>query len=193
MESKSLFRGYHFPMQVYEENYKNGGFTQLSLDLSSRCNYDCDWCFNKHLLNKREPDILNLNEKESLLEQAASLGVKTLVIPGTGEPTLDHDFYPLTAIASKLGLTTVVYTNLTGNIDKEKIKLLHERDVSIGIKMDSFNPDYFQKRYHASNNSFSRFKSNLDAVLETYLEPKQKEGNNIVYRTIANMVLTREN
>ena len=157
----ALFRGYHFPMNTYLDNQKKGGFTQLSLDLSSGCNYACDWCFNKHLLNKSEPDRLNLDEKVSLVKQARELGAKTLVIPGTGEPTLDRDFYPLIERVRKNGLTIVVYTNLTGNVDRAKIELMRDNDVSIGIKLDSFNPAYFGKRYHASAGTFDRFLANL--------------------------------
>ena len=122
MEAKqlNLFKGYHFPMKIYWDNYNNGGFTQLSLDLTSNCNYRCDWCFNKHLINKKT-DSLSLKEKEKILKEAVKLGAKTLVFPGTGEPTLDPDFYPLVEIAHKLGLITVVYTNLTGNINPEWI------------------------------------------------------------------------
>ena len=36
METKQLFlfKGYHFPMKTYWDNYNNNGFTQLSLDLT---------------------------------------------------------------------------------------------------------------------------------------------------------------
>ena len=141
----NLFYGYHFPMKLYWDNYNNGGFTQLSLDLTDNCNYRCDWCFNKHLINKNT-DSLSLAEKEIILNEAVKLGAKTLVFPGAGEPTLDPDFYPLVKIANGLNLITVVYTNLTGNIDSSKIKYLHDHNVSIGIKLDSLKPDYFSKR-----------------------------------------------
>lgn len=59
-----LFYGYHFPMTTYWGNYRKGGFTQLSLGFSSRCNYKCDWCFNKRLLNKDESDILSLSTSQ---------------------------------------------------------------------------------------------------------------------------------
>ena len=176
---KQLFKGYHFPMKIYLDNYKNGGFTQLSLDLTSACNYSCDWCFNKHLINKKT-NKLNLKEKEDLLKQAVEFGAKTLVFPGTGEPTLDPDFYPLTKIAHNLGLITVVYTNLTGNIDSKKIKILFDRNVSIGIKLDSLDPNYFEKRYHINKDIFKKFMKNLLEVLKVYKDSEQVlEGNKI--------------
>jgi MoaA/NifB/PqqE/SkfB family radical SAM enzyme len=195
-ELMQLFRGYQFPMETYRENVQDGGFTQLSLDLTSLCNYRCDWCFNLDLLNQDE-DVLSLQEKEQLLRQAKKLGVKSLVIPGTGEPTLDRDFYQLTETAHELGLTTVVYTNLTGNIDKEKIDKLFDHDVSIGVKLDSFDPKYFQDRYHANPKAFDKFRKNLQHVLDTYGGSEttdHRDGTAIeIHRAIANMVLTYEN
>src|SRR3989344_3112041 len=117
MEKPKLFRGYHYPMDTYISNQKAGGFTQLSLDLTSRCNYRCDWCFNLDLLGKDPTDLLTLDEKKKLLEQSVELGAKTLVFPGTGEPMMDRDFFPLVHFAHQLGITTVVYSNLTRNLN----------------------------------------------------------------------------
>ena len=194
METKqcSLFKGYHFPMKTYWNNHNNLGFTQLSLDLTSNCNYQCDWCFNKHLINKKVKS-LTLKEKERILKEAVNLGAKTLVFPGAGEPTLDPDFYPLVEIANKLGLITVVYTNLTGNINPEKIKFLYDRNVSIGLKLDSLNPNYFVKRYHVDKSIFDRFQLNLKAVLKAYKDTEEIKADHKIYRIIANMVLTEEN
>jgi MoaA/NifB/PqqE/SkfB family radical SAM enzyme len=180
-------------MSVYRENQLLGGFTQLSMDISSRCNYDCDWCFNKHLLNKQEKDLLTLPEKKAILKEAKSLGAKTLVIPGTGEPTLDPDFYPLVKIANSLGLITVVYSNLTGNLDEQKIQYLFNHNVSIGIKLDSFSAKYFLERYKTTLDVQKRFLLNLSKVLFVYKNSTKKDGNNTIHRVIANMVLTLEN
>jgi len=179
-------------MDIYWNNYNNRGFTQLSLDLSSRCNYRCDWCFNKHLINK-QVESLSLEEKESILKEAVELGAKTLVFPGAGEPTLDPDFYPLVEIANNLGLITVVYTNLTGNIDADKINFLRDNNVSIGIKLDSLNPDYFIRRYHVDDLTFDKFFKNFKAVLESYKATETETDDRKIYRVIANMVLTEEN
>lgn len=183
-----LFRGYHYNMQTYWKNYQDDGFTQLSLDLSSKCNYACDWCFNKDFRNKDDTGILNLDEKISLLKQSVKLGAKTLVIPGTGEPTLDPDLWTLVNASHNLGLITVVYSNLSG-LNKEKIEYLFSKDVSIGIKMDSLKKDFFNKRYHARKSDFNKFQENLTLINQTYYGSNEA----LVYRTIANMVLTHEN
>ena len=188
-----LFKGYHYPMESYWDNHDKGGFTQLSLDLSSNCNYRCDWCFNKELLNKDKSDLLSLTRKKLLLEESIELGAKTLVIPGTGEPTLDHDFYLLVESAHSLGMISVVYSNLTGNLDREGINQLHEQDVSIGIKLDSLKPEYFSRRYHVNERLFDKYMDNLNSIVSAYKDSKEHTSQGTVYQAIANMVLTHEN
>ena len=187
-----LFRGYHFPMTIYWENYRKGGFTQLSLDFSSRCNYSCDWCFNKHLINKAEPEILSLGERMKLMENAVKLGAKTLVVPGTGEPTLDPCFTETIEKAHNLGLITVIYSNLTGKVNPELLRFMYNHNVSIGIKLDSFSSLYFKERYHTTEKKWKEFAQNLFTTLDVYANRPVIEEE-VVYRLIANMVLTKEN
>ncbi len=190
---KKLFFGYHFPMQTYWDTYNKGGITQLSLDFSSRCNYGCDWCFNKHLLNRPEPDVLTLDERVELIRQAARLNAKTLVVPGTGEPTLDPYFMETLRAAHSAGLITVVYSNLTGNVDQKKLRAMKDLGVSIGVKLDSFSEEYFIRRYHTTANKFREYMMNLESVVDVYANSWVQIGEDRAYRLVANMVLTKEN
>lgn len=192
-QKPKLFRGYHYPMQIYLDNQRNSGFTQLSLDLTSRCDYRCDWCFNQDLIGKEDNDKLTLDEKKRLLEQSKTLGARTLVIPGTGEPTLDKDLFPLVYFAHTLGITTVVYSNLTGNLNLERIQELFEHDVSLGIKFDSLKPNFFERRYHTNQKSYNTFLENLASVSRIYKNSEQQTQEGNVFRAILNMVLTHEN
>jgi len=194
MEGKvDLFRGYHYPMEVYWETHRKGGFTQLSLDLTSGCNYRCTGCFNGHLLGKDPSDMLAFEERKSLLEQSVELGARTLVIPGTGEPTLDRDFYRLVECAHGLGLTTVVYSNLTGNINPERVHFLFEHDVSIGIKFDTLRPEYFRRYYQARPSAYPLFLGNSEAIFRYYGHSHENTDRGAVHRAILNVVLSYEN
>jgi MoaA/NifB/PqqE/SkfB family radical SAM enzyme len=193
MNKLNLFKGYHYSIEEYNRTRENGGFTQLSLDLSSNCNYRCDWCFNLDLLRKDSEDLLTLGDKQSLLEQSVELGAKTIVFPGTGEPTLDADFYNLIDFAHKLGITAVVYSNLTGNLDSDKISQLFEKGVSIGIKLDSLKPEIFHERYHVGRTTYNKFLENLEYVSKTYAGSQEELPQGIAYRVIGNTVLTHEN
>lgn len=190
---EKLFYGYHFPMSTYWKNYKEGGITQLSLDFSNKCNYNCDWCFNKHLLNQAEPEILSLDERIRLFKSAVELGAKTLVIPGTGEPTLDPYFVETIKKAHDFDLITVVYSNLTGNVNHKLMRFMYEHNVSIGIKLDSLSLLHFKKRYHTTKRKFDEFRQNISTIIDVYKNSQQVITGGIAFRLIANMVLTKEN
>ncbi len=190
---KKLFWGYHFPMSVYWEAQKNGGFTQLSLDFTSKCNYQCDWCFNKKLLNIVDEDILGIEARKKLITQSNFLGAKTLVVPGTGEPTLDINLKETIRHAYNLGMTTVIYSNLTGEMDSELLRWMYNHDVSLGIKLDSFQEEHFINRYHTTIRKYKVFRKNLDEIVRVYANSKVEIGENEAHRVIANMVLTKEN
>jgi len=193
----SLFRGYHYPMPVYFDNWACGGFTLLSLDLTSRCNYDCDWCSNKTVINRPEPDSLSREERVRLIEEASDLGARTLVAVGVGEPTLDPDFYPLVKLAHQRGMITVLYSNITGLMDQDRIQFLFDHDVSIAIKLDSFNMQHFLARNHTNIAAYYRFLRNFMGILNTYRGSRTVEARDgiccNIHRVIGNMVINLEN
>ncbi|TKJ17927.1 hypothetical protein CEE44_05415, partial [Candidatus Woesearchaeota archaeon B3_Woes] len=63
----------------------------------------------------------------------------------------------------------------------------------LGIKLDSFNPEFFKSRYHTVKENFERFQENLRSALKVYRNSEEEFEGNKVYRVIANMVLTHEN
>lgn len=193
----SLFRGYHHPMATYHANWEAGGFTLLSMDLTSRCNYDCDWCCNKTVVNRSEPDMLTQPERLALLEQASRLGARTLVAVGVGEPTLDPGFPGLVEKAASLGMTTVLYSNITGRLDRRSIDFLFAHDVSLAVKMDSFNLGHFQRRNHTTVGGYYKYLRNFIHVLDAYrgsTVTEVRDGTTFhVHRVIGNMVLNLEN
>jgi len=86
--------------------------TNLDIELTERCNNACLHCY----IN-RPADDLNAQERElatpewqSILRQAADLGVLTLRITG-GEPLLRQDFADLYIFARRLGMKVQLYTN----------------------------------------------------------------------------------
>lgn len=86
----------------------------LDLELTERCNLDCQHC----CVNLPAGDF-KAKEKElptdgikKILEQAAALGCLTVRFTG-GEPLLRDDFAELYAFARRLGLKVVLFTNAT--------------------------------------------------------------------------------
>lgn len=179
-----MLKGFHYSKEEYQEKK----FTILTLDLTSECNYKCDWCCNLPIVNKKTA-ILTDSEREDIIYNARQCGAKTLVILGAGEPTMDRGLEKLLKLSSSLGLITVLYTNLTGNIGEKEISFFNDSNVSVIVKMDSLNREYFEKRYHARIGDYDNFFINFYNLLNTY---KQNTTTNIS-RVAANMVLTYEN
>lgn len=178
-------KGFHYS----KEEYQKMSMAILTMDLTSRCNYKCDWCCNSAIVNKSLLQELTNNERANIVCDAAFSGIKTLTILGAGEPSLDDGLQSLIELAYQLDLTTVLYTNLTGNIDKEVISFLYNKDVSVVVKMDSLDAEYFKKRYHVKESVYDKFINNLQNLIAIYKLDKKSD----IYRVVANMVLTYEN
>jgi MoaA/NifB/PqqE/SkfB family radical SAM enzyme len=85
----------------------------ICVSMTSACNIRCWYCYA--LGNKKvNPEQLRLQEYLDLIDQAAELGAKTLVVCGDGEPTYDPLLLPVVSHAFRnYGMTPVVVTNGT--------------------------------------------------------------------------------
>jgi len=86
----------------------------LDLELTERCNLDCQHCcVNLPALDTRarEKELSSAGIK-NILEQAADLGCLTVRFTG-GEPLLRDDFAELYTFARRLGMKVVLFTNAT--------------------------------------------------------------------------------
>lgn len=99
-----------------------------------RCNLHCGHCYaDSH--DRDYPGELTGKEAREMLGDLASFGVPTVLFSG-GEPLLRPDLLELAALATELGMRTVLSTNGT-KIDVEKAKELAQAGFSyIGISID---------------------------------------------------------
>ncbi|MCL6451762.1 MAG: radical SAM protein [Acetobacteraceae bacterium] len=83
----------------------------LHLELTGRCNLACLYCYNARF-NPRSgaaPE-LGLRHLEGLLEEAAGLGYRAVVLSG-GEPLLHPDFTGVARLCADIGLNVTLFTN----------------------------------------------------------------------------------
>ena len=114
----------------------------ISIASSPDCNMACPHCI--YNAGEKTDEGLTPEEKISLLEEAVDLGAKYLQVCHEGEPVLDPAVLHLIEKASESGLVTFMYSNAS-LITPEIAKRLYENDVCLGIKLDSFNPEVFDK------------------------------------------------
>ncbi len=105
-------------------------------EMTSSCNLHCVHC---HAFGGEATyDELSKEDGMALIDQIASLGIKTFVFTG-GEPLLRDDLFELVAYAKSKGLTVFIATNGT-LITKEVAKVLRAFDVGVVIGLDGMNP-----------------------------------------------------
>lgn len=118
--------------------------TVLTFEATFRCNLNCVMCpqaidrqqdESKLFHNVSSREELTIKEIQTVLEQAAALGVEQFAITG-GEPLIRPDAIDMLRFAKSLGLTTLLLTN--GTLIKEQtVEKIMEADIgSISFSLD---------------------------------------------------------
>ena len=140
----------HIPLRkINIDGLKQSSLLMFLLMLSGNCNANCEICYTDR---KCGPDSLSQKEIAEIVQKAYEMGVKTLYIPGEGEPLLDPNFIFLLEISKKLGLEIIIFSNgiLFSNellcqkqfkcSTIELINKLKKYHLSIYFKLWSFDP-----------------------------------------------------
>ena len=93
---------------------------EVKIEVESKCNFDCIFCFNKvsFAKNKRLINNLKKQEIENIIDQSVAMGIGTVRFTG-GEPLLQKDIFELFSYAKKLGLYVKLNTN--GSLINEEV------------------------------------------------------------------------
>ena len=138
--SQILLKGLDLPLEQFKE-LKSGEIRNLILDLGKACNYKCMYCATSEHKGVSK-DNLTLDERKKVIRDAAGNGAKAVFFAGEGEPVLDKDFKKLVMFNSKLGVTTILYSNIS-LLNKEMVEFLYNHDVTLVIKIDSLRRDTY--------------------------------------------------
>jgi radical SAM protein with 4Fe4S-binding SPASM domain len=83
----------------------------LVLDIFNTCNFQCRYCYGKAESFKSQNKLLQYKDYIRLMDEAVSLGVKSLWFLGAHENTLNPNYLRLLEAAEKRGLFTVTFSN----------------------------------------------------------------------------------
>ena len=125
-----------------ERNTQQGtALSLLAVNLTRRCNLACAHCYlDANTLRQRDPNELNTEEVQALLDDVAALEQGTLIVLTGGEPLLRSDVETLVSYGTALGLPMVVGTNGM-MLTNRRIGLLQEAGLlGVGISVDSLDP-----------------------------------------------------
>jgi MoaA/NifB/PqqE/SkfB family radical SAM enzyme len=100
------------------------------------CNWSCQYCHEDRRI--KEEGELSLSEMDSVIEEAADLGVRSLLLLG-GEVLLKSMWKVVERVVQKSfdsNLITLIYTN-GSEISEGMARFLSDRNVSVALKVDS--------------------------------------------------------
>lgn len=169
-----------------------GSFTYLMENLRFKCNYRCPKCFN---LENDEPitqgEHITLRDRLNLVEDAASMGGKVVVISGEGEPSIDKDIKQLVSGIKGSGLIPIIYSN--GNLlSKEWIEFYKSNDAVLVFAFDSLDT----KNYDLLTGTEGRMevaKENISKAIELYRDKVVTSGDMRVLNVAVNTTLSSIN
>jgi radical SAM protein with 4Fe4S-binding SPASM domain len=137
------------------------------LHLTQKCNLNCEYCYNKDNLNKREDLSL---EKWKLIIDKLSLNSKSVAILTGGEVFIRKDLDKIIEYLKNTGCRVEILTN--GTLLNRNIKILETIDQMI-VSLDTINQNYNIRKNTIKYNIIE----NLKSVPERY-------KNKIVIRSV---------
>jgi len=146
----------------------------FDLELTARCNLNCTHCYINLPANDKKARAaeLNLEEIESIADQAVKMGAMWVLITG-GEPLLRRDFPEIYLMLKRKGLLVSVFTNAT-TIRQEHIDLFKRyppRDIEVTIY--GSRPEIYETITRKPG-SFKAFQRGLTALVENGVQVRLK-------------------
>mgnify|MGYP001625151518 CR=1 FL=1 len=137
----------------------------LRIVLTTKCNFNCIYCFSEGEENK-EYRILNLEDLKKILVVAKEFGISNIKLTG-GEPLL----YPyIRELLSYIRKIEIPYIDLTTNIsclNEKNIEVLNEYNVNaITLSLNTLNKEKFM--YLSKFNDFDLIMNNLNLAFKHF-------------------------
>ncbi len=114
----------------------------INLDLTTACNFACDHCVDKEILNKG----IRFEHQRLLdsLKLMAEKGLRSVIVIGGGEPTVDPKFRETVRYMKELGLQVSIVSNGSGNAKIADIADCLEKEDWVRLSLDSGTDSTFQ-------------------------------------------------
>ncbi|NLF30410.1 MAG: radical SAM protein [Planctomycetes bacterium] len=129
-----ILQGYTYDPQEAWRARDDGRLLALRLETNRTCNLRCRYCYA--LSGRRLEREMAFDTLADVIDQAADLGARSIVVIGGGEPTLHPRFRDLVARIDERGMVPVVFTNGM-LVDHDVARFLHDHNASVMGKLDS--------------------------------------------------------
>lgn len=109
----------------------------IRIEINTTCNLNCRYCFAQ--CSKKIPQEVEFHDFQKLIYDAASLGVRSVIFTGGGEPLLHSRFKEIITCVNQCGMLPVIFSNSI-LITPELSGFLYQNNVSVMAKLDSLRP-----------------------------------------------------
>jgi len=159
-----------------KSEYCNYYPVRLWIELSSRCNLKCRFCYNRKLPPAQKGDM-DLGLYRKIIDEARGR-VHDVNLFHRGEPLLNKDAVPMIAYASSRGVKTRIHTNAT-LLNKK----LDREIIAAGLDMISFSFDGYTGEVYEKNRAGAKFEKTLGNIID-FLQIKKQLKSKKPYTAI---------
>ena len=150
MKIKQLIKYYFYRFKWYTAKYINySSPVHLDIELSTRCNLNCEFCFRQDY--KYEQKDIDNNLARNVILQAEKLGIRSIKFNWRGEATLNKNFKDIIYFAKSLDLHTMLNTSLAMQLNQRQVENIAKNIDELDISIDSMNKETYEKIRKGAN------------------------------------------
>ena len=170
---KGTVKQYEATQPAVAKRLSEKGLVFVDYILPGNCNFSCQKCFSSastrydtNLADTGAPSQdITKEQRRTLIQEAHSIGARTVLIAGAGEPTLSKQLNELMSICSELeDMSLVVFTN-GSTITKNDLIRYFSNGVSLIFSIDASTEKSFNL-LTATSGMFERVFHHLEDALE---------------------------
>ncbi len=180
----SIIKGWDIDKSEFKIAHKNNRLIKLVTELSNVCNLSCESCFTKKIegswtdfTKTRLPGELTFNLQKNLIDEATLLGIKTVDIVGSGEPTLDKNFESFVNYCLEKNVSVVVFSHGGFSNFPNYLDFWKEKNVSFVVKLWSKKSDLQNALVNDFTNTYTRKR---DLFLENLFDLGYNSGESVL-------------
>lgn len=166
--SKKIFSNTNWAStkDIVTGDIKNKFSPILTLDLTEKCNYFCDYCVDKKNINKSKARELRWDFLKVFLPEIRTIGCRCIEVTGGGEPTLYTNFKEFLTLASELGFHLALVTN--GSMLDKYIDSISASSIDwIRVSLDSSCENTHKRVHSIEKNIFGNIIGSIEKLSKT--------------------------
>lgn len=157
-----IVHGLDFTPEEISDCIKREGLLSLELEFSRQCNLRCVYCYAN--AGEALHNEMTLHEIKSVIDQAAELGAKKIILLGGGEPLMYEGLQSVVEHISAKGLKQSIFTNGM-LITKTLADFFYRSGISVIVKHNSSISEV-QDKLTGIKGAYNKIKQGLEYLFE---------------------------